>query len=132
MSSVAAPVGPPREAVDSAIQAALSAFSESIAVDLAGTGVTVHLVNPGLIDTDLYHLPDNAQSLGDIPPERPEDLAASIRQQIQEGGFELWFPAWMKDVAVNTATDPDTFLAGTVQYTAQRVRELGLADPYRR
>jgi len=131
ISSVAARFGPPREAVYSASKAALSAFSESIAVDLAGTGVTVHLVNPGIIDTDLFRLPGNEPTLGDLPPERPEDLAAAIRQQIQEGGFELWFPAWMKDVAVNKATDPDTFLAGTVQYTAQRVRELGLPDPYR-
>ena len=130
VSSVAARFGPPREAAYSASKAALSAFSESLAVDLTGTGVTVHVVNPGIIDTDLFHLPDNEPTLGDLPPERPEDLAAAMRSQIQEGGFELWFPAWMKDVAVNKATDPDRFLAGSAEYTTQRVRELGLADPY--
>jgi len=130
VSSVAARFGPPREAAYSASKAALSAFSESLAVDLAGTGVTVHLVNPGIIDTDLFRLPDNEPTLGDLPPERPEDLATAIRHQIQDGGFEMWFPAWMKDVAVSKATDPDSFLAGTVEYTAQRVRELGLADPF--
>lgn len=131
VSSVAARFGPPREAVYSASKAAISAFSESLAVDLAGTGVTVHVVFPAIIDTDLFRLPDNEPTLGDLPPERPEDLAVAMRRQIQEGGFELWFPAWMKDVAADKARDTDAFLVGTTEYTAQRVRELGLPDPYR-
>jgi len=129
VSSVAARLGPPREGAYAASKAALSAFSESLAVDLAGSGVSVHLVNPAIIDTELFTLPDNEPSLGDLPPERPEDLAAAVRHQIEEGGFELWFPAWMKDVAVAKVSDPDGFLAGSVAYTAQRVEELGLADP---
>jgi NAD(P)-dependent dehydrogenase (short-subunit alcohol dehydrogenase family) len=130
VSSVAARFGPPREAVYSASKAAISAFSESLAVDLAGTGVTVHVVFPAIIDTDLFRLPDNEPTLGDLPPERPEDLAAAMRRQLQEGGFELWFPGWMKDVAADKAKDTDAFLVGTTEYTAQRVRELGLPDPY--
>jgi NAD(P)-dependent dehydrogenase (short-subunit alcohol dehydrogenase family) len=129
VSSVAARFGPPREAAYSASKAALSAFSESLAVDLAGSGVTVHLVNPGIIDTELFSLPDNEPSLGNLPPERPEDLAAAVRSQIEDGGFELWFPGWMKDVAVTKASDPDGFLAGNIEYTAARVKELGLPDP---
>jgi NAD(P)-dependent dehydrogenase (short-subunit alcohol dehydrogenase family) len=130
VSSVAARFGPPREAAYSASKAALSAFSESLAVDLAGSGVTVHLVNPGIIDTELFSLPDNEPSLGNLEPERAEDLAAAVRAQIEDGTFELWFPGWMKDVAVSKATDPDAFLAGNIEYTRTRVRELGLADPF--
>jgi short-subunit dehydrogenase len=129
VSSVAARFGPPREAAYSASKAALSAFSESLEVDLSGSGVHVQLVNPGIIDTELFHLPDNEPSLGNIPPERPEDLAAAVRQQIEEGGFELWFPGWMKDISVTKATDPDGFLQGSAMYTADRVKELGMPDP---
>jgi NAD(P)-dependent dehydrogenase (short-subunit alcohol dehydrogenase family) len=131
ISSVAARFGPPREGAYAASKAAISAFSESLAVDISGSGVTVHVVNPGIIDTELFQLPDNEPSLGDLPPERASDLAAAIRTQIEEGGFELWFPGWMKDVAVGKATDIDGFLAGSAEYTAERVRTLGLTDPLR-
>jgi NAD(P)-dependent dehydrogenase (short-subunit alcohol dehydrogenase family) len=130
ISSVAARFGPPRESAYAASKAAISAFSESLSVDLDGSGVSVHIVNPGIIDTELFTLPDNEPSLGDIPPERPEDLAAAIRGQLEEGGFELWFPGWMKDVAVMKATDTDGFLAGSAEYTRQRVAQMGLADPF--
>jgi NAD(P)-dependent dehydrogenase (short-subunit alcohol dehydrogenase family) len=129
ISSVAARFGPPRESAYSASKAAITAFSESLAVDVAGSGVTVHVVNPGIIDTELFQLPDNEPSLGNLPPERPADLAAAIRGQIEEGGFELWFPGWMKDVAAGKAADIDNFLAGSAAYTADRVKELGWPDP---
>jgi NAD(P)-dependent dehydrogenase (short-subunit alcohol dehydrogenase family) len=129
ISSVAARFGPPREGAYAASKAALTAFSESLLVDLDGSGVTVHVVNPGIIDTELFHLPDNEPSLGDLPPERPEDLAAAIRAQIVDGGFELWFPTWMKDVAVMKVNDIDGFLTGSAEYTRQRAKDLGLPDP---
>ena len=130
ISSVAARFGPPREGAYAASKAALSAFSESLSIDLDGSGVTVHVVNPGIIDTELFTLPDNEPSLGDIPPERAEDLAAAVAHQLEEGGFELWFPAWMKDVAVLKATDTDGFFAGSAEYTRQRIAQLGLTDPF--
>ncbi|MHB8467113.1 MAG: SDR family NAD(P)-dependent oxidoreductase [Acidimicrobiales bacterium] len=130
ISSVAARFGPPRESAYAASKAALSAFSESLAVELDGTGVGIHVVNPGIIDTDLFTLPDNEPSLGDLPPERPEDLASAVRAQLEGGGFELWFPAWMKDVAAMKATDIDGFLAGSAEYTRQRAEQLGFPDPF--
>src|SRR5207244_7687122 len=68
ISSVAARFGPPREAAYSASKAALSAFMESLAVDLDGTAIKINLVNPGVIDTPLFHLPDNETSLADLEP----------------------------------------------------------------
>jgi short-subunit dehydrogenase len=88
--------------------------------------VTVHVVNPGVIDTELFHLPDNEPSLSDLQPERAEDLAAAMLHQLEEGTFELYFPAWFHDVAVSKVSDPDAFFAGSQAWVAQREVELGL------
>ena len=127
VSSIAARLGPAREAAYAASKAAITAFSESMSVDLFGTGVFVHVVNPGVIDTELFHLPDNEPTLSDLPAERPEDLAVAVRQQLEQGGFELWFPAWFKDVAAAKAADVETFLTGSAKWVEQRANELGLA-----
>jgi NAD(P)-dependent dehydrogenase (short-subunit alcohol dehydrogenase family) len=129
VSSIAARLGPPREAAYSASKAALTAFSESMLVDLAGTGVTVHVVNPGVIDTDLFHLPDNEASLSDLEALPAADLAAAMRTQLEEGSFELWFPAWFKDVHAMKVGDVDGFLTGSAQWVAQRELDLGMVGP---
>lgn len=54
VSSFAAHVVPPREAVYAASKAALTAFSEGLWSDLHGTGVHVGLVTPGAIDTEIW------------------------------------------------------------------------------
>jgi short-subunit dehydrogenase len=127
VSSIAARLGPAREAAYAASKAAITAFSESMSVDLTGTGVVVHVVNPGVIDTELFHLPDNEPTLSDLPAEKAEDLAAAVRRQLEDGGFELWFPAWFKDVAAAKAADIDPFLAGSAAWVQDRARTLGLA-----
>jgi NAD(P)-dependent dehydrogenase (short-subunit alcohol dehydrogenase family) len=127
VSSIAARLGPAREAAYAASKAAITAFSESMSVDLFGTGVYVHVVNPGVIDTELFHLPDNEPTLSDLPAERPEDLARAVREQLEQGGFELWFPAWFKDVAAAKAADIEPFLAGSAKWVETRAKELGLS-----
>ena len=47
------------EAAYAATKAAISAWAESMQVDLRDTDVKVHVVYPGIIDTELFHLPDN-------------------------------------------------------------------------
>src|SRR4051794_39867380 len=97
ISSVAARLSPPHEAAYSASKAALSAWSESMVVDLADTPIKVHVVNPGVIDTPLFHLPDNEPTMADIPPETPEAMADAILQQLADDRFELYFPGWFAD-----------------------------------
>jgi hypothetical protein len=48
-----------------------------------------------------------------------------MREQVENGGFELYFPAWFKDVAVSKMSDPDTFFAGSAAWVAQRTKDLG-------
>jgi short-subunit dehydrogenase len=54
VSSFAAKVAPPREALYAASKAALNAFSEGLWNDLAGSNIHVVVVNPGPIDTEIW------------------------------------------------------------------------------
>jgi short-subunit dehydrogenase len=58
VSSVAAKIVPPREAVYAASKAALDAFTEGLWLDLAGSPIHVALVRPGPIDTEIWDKQD--------------------------------------------------------------------------
>src|SRR5439155_23639127 len=92
ISSVAARLSPPHEAAYAASKAALSAWGECMAVDLADTPIKVHVVNPGVIDTELFHLPDNEPPMAQLDRETPEDMAAAIVEQLEQERFELYYP----------------------------------------
>jgi NAD(P)-dependent dehydrogenase (short-subunit alcohol dehydrogenase family) len=120
ISSVAARLGPPHEAAYSASKAALSAFMESLEVDLDGTGVRFHLLNPGVIDTDLFHLPDNEASMADLEALPVEAVSDAVLQQLDEGTFEVYVPDWFKDVAAGRAKDVGAFIEGTKAWVRDR------------
>jgi NAD(P)-dependent dehydrogenase (short-subunit alcohol dehydrogenase family) len=123
ISSVAARLGPPSEAAYTASKAALTGWSESMQVDLgvAGTDVLVHVVNPGVIDTPLFHLPDNDESFADIEALPVEAMVEPVLQQLDAGTFEIYVPGWFADVVGGKFPDTGAFLAGTVDWTRQKL-----------
>jgi NAD(P)-dependent dehydrogenase (short-subunit alcohol dehydrogenase family) len=125
VSSVAARLGPPREAAYSASKAAITAFSESMAVDLWDTGVKVHVVNPGIIDTELFHLPDNESSLADLDALPPSEVTRAVVDGLASGAFEIYVPGWFADIVTGKFQDPSGFLEGSAAWTAARVATLG-------
>ena len=124
ISSVAARFGPPREAAYSASKAALSAFMESLAVDLDGTDIKIHLVNPGIIDTELFHLPDNEKSLADLEALPVEALVAAVKQQIAEDTFEIYVPDWFSGIVANRYSNLGPFIEGSKEYTRERIKQM--------
>jgi NAD(P)-dependent dehydrogenase (short-subunit alcohol dehydrogenase family) len=122
ISSVAARLGPPSEAAYTASKAALTGWSESMLVDLAVAGhdVGVHVVNPGVIDTDLFHLPDNEESLADIEALPVEAMVEPVLQQLDAGTFEIYVPGWFADVVGGKFPDTGAFLAGTITWTRDK------------
>ncbi len=86
VSSAAARLGSPFEYVDYAgSKAALDALAVGLSKELAGQGVRVNAVRPGLIETDIHASggqPDRAVRLGAATPMgragRPEEVAEAI------------------------------------------------------
>ena len=120
ISSVAARLGPPIESCYAASKAALTAFSECIAVDLRDTGVGVHIVNPGVLDTELFHLPDNEPGFHSTDIMVPADsIVEPVIAMMDNGTIEGYVPDWFKDVVANKFTDTDAFITGTKSYATQ-------------
>jgi NAD(P)-dependent dehydrogenase (short-subunit alcohol dehydrogenase family) len=124
VSSIAARLSPPRETAYAASKAALTTWTESMAVDLHGSGVRVHLVFPGVIDTELYQQPDNDATLTDLEALPASDCAAAMRRQLEDGTLELYFPEWFADVAKGKAASVAAFLEGSAAWTAEREQAL--------
>jgi NAD(P)-dependent dehydrogenase (short-subunit alcohol dehydrogenase family) len=125
VSSVAARLGPPREAAYSATKAAISAFMESLAVDLDGTDIRIHLVNPGIIDTELFRLPDNEPSLSDLEALPVEALTEAVLKQLDDDVFEIYVPDWFVDIVSGRYANIGPFIEGSRQYVRERIKQMG-------
>ena len=121
IGSIAARLGPPGEAAYAATKAALTAWSESMAVDLAGTGVAVHVVAPAVIDTELFHLPDNDPAMTEDVEALPVDaIVDPVLDLVETGGFERYVPEYFADIVIGKFQNPDAFMHGTIEYVKQR------------
>jgi short-subunit dehydrogenase len=121
VSSVAARLSPPGESAYAATKAGLAAFHESLAAELWGSGVTVHLINPGVIDTELYVVPGNDPSFADVEALPADALVEPTLRAMRDGTLETWVPEWFADVAVVKAGDLAGFVQGAAEYRAQQL-----------
>jgi NAD(P)-dependent dehydrogenase (short-subunit alcohol dehydrogenase family) len=131
IGSVAARLGPPAEAVYSAAKAGITAYAEGLRVDLgvAGSPIGVHVVQPGVLDTDLFAVPDNDPSISDMEPLDPAEIVGAVLGALGSGATETFVPGWFADLPPVKVTDLDGFLQGAVEYTRGRLHELGLPLP---
>jgi short-subunit dehydrogenase len=116
ISSIAATLSAPGEAAYDASKAALTAFSEAMAVDLWDTGIKVMVVYPGVIDTDLFRLPDN--DIPDIPiPAEPVSVCVdAILGGLASGAAQVYVPEYFAGIAASKAQDVGKFLEGAAAY----------------
>jgi len=119
VSSVGGRLGIIHEAAYSASKFALCGWSESMAVDLHGTGVSVKLIEPGPIDTEIWDLPDNEDPLYQGPKVPPELVADGIIDALASDRFEHYLPD-MKEVVDGKNADIDAFIAGIAQMAKAR------------
>jgi short-subunit dehydrogenase len=125
ISSVAATLSAPGEAAYSASKAALTVFSEAMALDIWESGVKVMVVYPGVIDTDLFSLPDN--DVPNIPiPREPVSVAVdAILGGLESGADQVYVPEYFRDIAASKAQDVGKFLRGAAAYRRQQAEEGG-------
>jgi len=91
ISSFAAKVAPPREALYAASKAAMSSFSEGLWNDLAGSNIHVALINPGAIDTEIWLKEDEPVAFqGKKYP--PTIIVDAIFEAIEKQRYEMTVP----------------------------------------
>ena len=131
IGSVAARLAPPSEAVYAASKAAITAFAESLCVDLvvAGREVDVRVIQPGVIDTDLFSLPDNDPSIADVDALAVDDIVEPVLGALAGDHLETFVPAWFADIPPIKVGDLDGFLQGSAEYTRERLAALGRDAP---
>ena len=111
VSSMGGRLGITGEAAYSASKFALAGWSESMAVDLYGTGVAVKLILPGAFDTEIWDQPDNDTALYAGPLAPPEEGAVGIVEAITSDRFEHYVPD-MKAVVEMKTRDIEAFMVG--------------------
>jgi len=119
MSSVAATLSSPGESAYDASKAALSVFSEAMAIDLFDTGIKVHVVYPGVVDTELFSLPDNDPIIPGIDPIPVSEAVEAIVGAIERDEPQVYVPAYFADIVATKTADLPGFIAGAAEYVRQ-------------
>jgi short-subunit dehydrogenase len=95
VGSIAGLTGVAGESVYAATKAGLSLFTESLALEIAGRGVGVSCVVPGVVDTAFFQrrgVPYGRTRPKLLPPER---LAQAVVNCIETHRVEVVVPAWL-------------------------------------
>jgi short-subunit dehydrogenase len=91
VSSFAAKVAPPREAIYAASKAAMNSFSEGLWTDLLGSNIHVALINPGPIDTEIWEKEEEPSAYSG-PKYPPRIIVDAIFDAIEKRRFEMTVP----------------------------------------
>jgi short-subunit dehydrogenase len=111
VSSVGGRLGIVHETAYCASKFALCGWSESMAVDLHGTGVAVKLIQPGPVDTEIWDQPGSEDPLYQGPKVPADEVADGIIAALGTKRFEHYLPD-MKAVVDAKDADIDAYIAG--------------------
>ena len=114
VASVGGRLGIVHESAYCASKFALCGWSESMAVDLHGTGISVKLIEPGPVDTEIWDQPGNDDPIYNGPKFSPDEVAQGIIEALGRDGFEHYVPD-MKAVVDLKNADIDTYIAGAAR-----------------
>jgi short-subunit dehydrogenase len=97
-----------------ASKSALCGWSEAMAVDLYGTGVSVKLIEPGPVDTEIWDQPGSEEPIYQGPKVPAAEVAEGIIEAIGSDRFEHYVPD-MKAVVDAKNANLDAFIAGVAR-----------------
>jgi short-subunit dehydrogenase len=114
VSSIAGATAVRGEAVYSAAKAGLAFFAESLEYELAGTGVGISVIVPGVIDTPFFERRGRPYDRRRPVPLPPERVAAAITAAVTQDRRVVYVPGWLRFPAWLHGAAPGTFrrLAG--------------------
>jgi len=95
VASIAGHVGVRDEAVYAATKAGLIGFSESLRYELAGTGVGVSIVSPGVVRTAFFERQGRPYTRGFPRPIDPDRVGRAVVRAIQRNKAQVFEPRWM-------------------------------------
>jgi short-subunit dehydrogenase len=111
VSSVGGRLGIIHETAYCASKFALCGWSEAMAVDLHGTPISVKLIEPGPVDTEIWDQPGSEDPLYQGPKVAADVVAEGIIAVLGSDQFEHYVPD-MKAVVDAKNADLDAFIAG--------------------
>jgi short-subunit dehydrogenase len=111
VSSVGGRLGIVHEAAYCASKFALCGWSEAMAVDLHDTPISVKLIEPGPVDTEIWDHPGSEDPLYQGPKVAADVVADGIIAALGSERFEHYLPD-MKPVIDAKNADLDAFIAG--------------------
>lgn len=99
VTSIAGYTAPAKEAVYSATKAAVSTYADALRVELAGTGVTVSDVAPGVVDTPFFDRRGTPYDRGFPKPIPPSAITDAVIRAIEKGTPRQIVPRWLGGAA---------------------------------
>ncbi len=112
------------EAAYCAAKYALAGWSDTAALDLAHTPIEIKLILPGPIDTEIWDVPGNVETVYHGELVAPDDCAAGIVAAMRSEGYEYFVPPVFpggidaKELAVNKAQDAGAFVQLMADFAA--------------
>ena len=95
VASIVGHLGMRDEAVYAATKAGLIGFSESLRYEVAGTGVHVTVVSPGVVATHFFERRGRPYVRSWPRPIAPERVAEAVMRAVRDGRDEVVVPAWL-------------------------------------
>ncbi len=96
VSSIAGRTGVAGESVYAGTKSGLDGFAESLRAEARGSGVTVGLVVPGVVDTGFFEARGGPYTRRRPRPVTAERVADTLATLIETGRAETWVPGWLR------------------------------------
>ena len=97
------------EAVYAATKAALDVFAESLRLEVRGSGVTVSVTIPGVVDTGFFTARGRPYDRKRPRPLPASDVARALVDGITNDRAETWIPGWLRIAPVVRALAPGLY-----------------------